>query len=135
MIRNKCGKLKLGNLVLASHIFPVIKFLLSHSTQLLNSNIQKHEKKKWEKIKMVEGEERKGERQDSFKCYGMERTLGSSLKWKIFLSQGLTIIPTLRVGGLFIFAVWWQFKRRTCIYLFGGELISRTIQTMILNLE
>lgn len=46
MIRNKCGKLKLGNLVLASHIFPVIKFLLSHSTQLLNSNIQKHEKKK-----------------------------------------------------------------------------------------
>lgn len=45
MIRNKCGKLKLGNLVLASHIFPVIKFLLSHSTQLLNSNIQKHEKK------------------------------------------------------------------------------------------
>ena len=43
MIRNKCGKLKLGNLVLASHIFPVIKFLLSHSTQLLNSNIQKHE--------------------------------------------------------------------------------------------
>lgn len=54
---------------------------------------------------MVEGEERKGERQDSFKCYGMERTLGSSLKWKIFLSQGLTIIPTLRVGGLFIFAV------------------------------
>lgn len=69
MIRNKCGKLKLGNLVLASHIFPVIKFLLTHSTQLLNSNIQKHEKKKREKIKMVEGEERKGERQDSFKCY------------------------------------------------------------------
>lgn len=49
MIRNKCGKLKLGNLVLASHIFPVIKFLLTHSTQLLNSNIQKHEKKKRER--------------------------------------------------------------------------------------
>ena len=46
MIRNKCGKLKLGNLVLASHIFPVIKFLLADSIQLLKSNIQKHEEKK-----------------------------------------------------------------------------------------
>ena len=46
MIRNKCGKLKLRNLVLASHIFPVIKFLLADSIQLLKSNIQKHEKKK-----------------------------------------------------------------------------------------
>lgn len=49
MIRNKCGKLKLGNLVLASHIFPVIKFLLADSIQLLNSNIQKYEKKKKER--------------------------------------------------------------------------------------
>lgn len=46
MIRNKCGKLKLGNLVLASHIFPLFKFLLADSIQLLNSNIQKYEKKK-----------------------------------------------------------------------------------------
>lgn len=84
---------------------------------------------------MTEGEEREGERQDSFKCYWMARTLGKSLKWEFFLSQGLTIIPTLWVGGLFTFAVWWKFKRRTCIYLFGGELISRTIQIMILNLE
>ena len=70
MIRNKCGKLKLRNLVLASHIFPVIKFLLADSIQLLKSNIQKHEKKKKRgKIKMTDGAEREGERQDSFKHY------------------------------------------------------------------